>query len=435
VSKVAHSRFADGTAYVTFDGHRGGDYATYAFVTTDFGSTWQSIAGNLPKGEIVRTITEDLKNGDVLYIGTETGLWVSLDRGKQWTRIRGNLPTLPIYEIAIHPRDNDLILATHGRAIWILDDLTPIQQWAKVETTAAFAFDAAPATAFNQANDQMKRFEGDRLFLGPNPSPGTALSYRLRADAKDVKWTIRDSGNAVVREFAGPAMQDRNRAGFNTVQWDLRHEPLPPLRNQPPGQGGGGGFGGGGNNGPFVLPGKYRATLSVDGRDGNAVDVVVGGDPAIQITDADRRTWHDTALALHEMQRKANELADQVSEAWSRFEVMQRQAGGRNIPPPLKTQVEAVGKELEAVRRRLGLAGGGGLGGGAENLRGRIGQIKNGIMASTSLPTGVQMRQKKELESAWPKVTADANAVMSRLPELARDVVAAMFAASPTSQP
>jgi hypothetical protein len=330
-----------------------------------------------------------------------------------------------------------MIIGTHGRAVWILDDLTPFQQWTKSETTDAFAFDAAPATAFNQANDQMKSFEGDRLFLGPNPTFGAALYYRLKNSAKDVKWTIRNSTNNVVREISGDEMKDLNKAGLNVVNWDLRHQPLRPLRNQPQGQGGGGGgFGGGGINGPFVLPGTYRATLTVDGRDANVVSINVSGDSAIQITDADRRTWHGTALDVHELQGKANELADQVGEAWSRFEVVQQQAKGQNIPPNLKTQVDALGKEFEGVRRRLGLlgGGGGGFGGNPENLRGRMGQLKGGIMASTSLPTEAQMRQKKELESAWPKLTGDANAVISKLPALAKDVVAALFASRTSSQ-
>jgi hypothetical protein len=333
-----------------------------------------------------------------------------------------------------------MIIGTHGRAVWILDDLTPFQQWAKSETTDGFAFDASPAITFNQANDQMKSFEGDRLFLGPNPAPGASLYYRLKSNAKEVKWTIRNSANTVVREISGDATRDLTNAGLNMATWDLRHQPLRPLRNQPQGQGGGGGaggFGGGGNNGPFVLPGTYRATLTVDGRDANVASIAVTGDAAIQITDADRRTWHDTALALHEMQGKANDLADQVSEAWSRFEVVQQQAKGQNIPPNLKTQVEALGKELEGVRRRLGLAGGGGgggFGGNPENLRGRMGQLKGGIMASTSLPTDVQMRQKKEIESAWPKLTTDANAAVNKLPALAKDVVAAVFASRTSSQ-
>ena len=118
---------------------------------------------------------------------------------------------MPIYEIKSHPRDNDLILASHARGVWILDDLTPIQQWAKSEGADAFTFDAEPATIMNQANDQMKGFEGDRLFLGPNPAPGATLAYRLKADAKDVKITMRGAGGAVVREITGPAMRDATR--------------------------------------------------------------------------------------------------------------------------------------------------------------------------------------------------------------------------------
>ena len=113
VADVVPSQHADGTAYVAFDGHRGGDYGTYAFVTTDFGATARSIAGNLPKGEVVRTILEDPKNADLLYLGTETGLWISHNRGGQWTRLKANLPTTPIYEMKVHPRDNDLILAAY----------------------------------------------------------------------------------------------------------------------------------------------------------------------------------------------------------------------------------------------------------------------------------------------------------------------------------
>ncbi|MGE3189606.1 MAG: WD40/YVTN/BNR-like repeat-containing protein, partial [Vicinamibacterales bacterium] len=418
VSKVAPSRFAEGTVYATFDGHRGGDYKTYVFTSTDYGASWRSIAGNLPAGEVARTITEDLKNADVLYLGTETGVWVSLDRGRQWTRVKANLPTVPVYEITLHPRDNDMLLATHGRGVWILDDLTPFQQWAKAQSAGTFVFDPAPATAFNPANDQMKRFEGDRIFLAPNPAAGVALTYRLGADAKDAKWTIRDAGNAVVREIAGRAMRDHLRSGLNTVQWDLRVQPLEPLRGQQ-GGGGGGGFGGGGNNGPFVLPGAYKATLTVDGRDANVVTVTVGGDPAIAISEADRKTWHDTAMTLHGMQRTANAAADAVSQAWSQFQSVQEMTKGRDIPAALKTRLDDLGKELGDLRERLGLAGGGF--GNTRNVRGRIGQVKNQVMGSTALPTETQMAVMKELQAALPALVTDANTATAKVAPLVKD--------------
>ena len=429
VSRIAPSRFEARTAYVTFDGHRGGDYGTYVYVTTDLGASFRSIAGDLPKGEVARTITEDPKNPDLLYLGTETGLWVSTDRGKGWTRVKANLPTVPIYEIAIHPRDNDVILATHGRGIWILDDATPFQQYAKSEGETAFAFEPPPAVAFNAANDQMKGFEGDRRFLGPNPVPGATLTYRLRADAKEAKWTIRDAANNVVREISGDAMRAANKAGLNSIAWDLRVDPLPPLRTQQQGQSGGaggGGFGGGGNNGPFVLPGTYRATLSVDGKDANTVSVVVSGDRDIQISDADRRVWHDTAVALHQMQRRTNDLADTVNEAWSHFQTLQQQTRNRTVPANLKGQLDAVAKELEAVRRRLGLAGGGGFG-NTENVRGRVGQVKNGIMAATAHPTEVQMRQFKELQAAVPKLEGEVKTAVAKVAPLARELVSVIY--------
>jgi hypothetical protein len=435
VADVLPSRAAAGTSYVAFDGHRGGDYATYVFATSDFGATWKSIAGNLPKGEVVRALAEDRKNADLLYLGTETGLWVSWNRGGQWTKLKANLPTMPIYEIKQHPRDNDLILASHARGIWILDDPTPIQQWAKAESADAFIFESEPALITNAANDQMKGFEGDRLFLGPNPAPGATLAYSLKADAKDVKITIRGPRGEAVREISGADTRDRNKAGLNVIKWDLREQPLRPLPPPPGGapggagggEGGGGGFGGGGNNGPFVLPGVYKATLSANGRDAQTVDITVKGDPDIQITEADRKVWHDTALDLHQMQAKANDAAEMVQTAYAQYTSLQQQVRGATLAPNAKQSLDALGKEFEAVRRRLGLGGGGGFGGGfggnTENVRGRIGQLKGAIISSTSTPTVTQLMQVREVKAALPVVIDQANASAAKLPALAKELV------------
>jgi hypothetical protein len=210
----------------------------------------------------------------------------------------------------------------------------------------------------------------------------------------------------------------------------LRVQPLPPLRSTQQGQGGGGGgFGGGGNNGPYVLPGTYRGTLSVDGKDANTVNVVVTGDRDIEITDADRKVWHDTAMALHQMQRRANDLADTVNESWSQLQTLQQQTRDRTVPANLKSQLDALVKEFEGVRRQLGLAGGGGFG-NTDNVRGRIGQIKGGIMGSTAHPTEVQMRQFKELQAALPKLEADVKTVVAKVAPLARELVTVIYANS-----
>ena len=124
-----------GTVYVTVDNHRLNDYEPYIWVSTDFGATFRSIVGNL-RGEVVKTLTEDQRNRDVLYIGTETGIFLSLDRGKSWARLKANLPTVRVDEITIHPRDNAMLVATHGRALWVLDHLEPIQEYTAAQTRA-----------------------------------------------------------------------------------------------------------------------------------------------------------------------------------------------------------------------------------------------------------------------------------------------------------
>jgi photosystem II stability/assembly factor-like uncharacterized protein len=439
VSDVLPSRHAAGTAYVSFDGHRQGDYGTYVFATTDSGATWRSIASNLPQGEVVRSLGEDRRNPDLLYLGTETGLYLSWNRGGGWTRLKANLPTMPIYEIKTHPRDNDLILASHARGVWILDDLTPIQQWAKAANANAFLFDPEPAVAFNPASDQMKGFEGDRQFLGPNPAPGATLAYALKSDAKTVKLTIKTAGGEVVREIEGDAMRDRNKPGLNIVKWDLRHQPLKPLP-PPPGTGGaggpggagggGGGFGAGNLNGPFALPGSYRATLNVDGRDVQTVDVAVKGDPEISLSDADRKVWHATALDLHAMQAKANDVAEMVQNANAQLSTLTEQTRNATPASNVKPSLDAMTKEFEVLRRRLGLGGGGpggggggGFGGGNENVRGRIGQLKNQVMNSTSLPTTTQLMQIREVKAALPLVIDQANAAAAKLPSLVKDLL------------
>jgi photosystem II stability/assembly factor-like uncharacterized protein len=431
VSDVLPSRASAGTAYVAFDGHRGGDYKTYVFATTDFGATWRSIAGNLPAGEVARGLAEDRRNPDILYLGTETGLFVSLNRGGQWTRTKANLPTMPIYEIKQHPRDNDLILSSHSRGIWILDDVSPIQEWAKSENADTHVFSSEGGTIMNAANDQMKGFEGDRLFLGQNPAPGATLAYRLKSDAKEVKLTIKDASGNTVREIAGSDMSNRNKAGLNIVKWDMRVQPLRPLPPAPGapaagggGPGGGGGFGGGGNNGPYVLPGTYRATLNVNGRDAQAIDVAVKADPLIEITDMDRRTWFETARDLHGLQAKANDVAEMVQNAFAQVGILQQQTRNQTLAPNVKQELDSIVKEFETVRRRLGLGQqGGGFGGNSENLRGRIGQIKGQVMASTALPTNTQLMQIRDVRAQLPGLIDQANAVVAKVPALVKTMV------------
>ena len=266
VSRVEPSHFDAGTCYVSFDGHRTDDHKPYVFVTRDFGQTWASIAANLPEGN-VNVIKEDPKNRNLLYLGTEYAFYISLTGGKDWKRFMTGLPTVRIDDILVHPRDNDLIVGTHGRSIWIMDDITPLQQMTDAVTTAdAHLFDVRKATAWAADITKANGLGADKHFRGPNPQGGTAISYYLKAaPSGDVKITISDSAGRVVREMDGT-----KEAGLNRVQWNLG-----PNQLALPGRFGGGGGGrgrGAGRGVPFtiqnaVAPGTYFVKLAVGGKE------------------------------------------------------------------------------------------------------------------------------------------------------------------------
>jgi hypothetical protein len=310
VSRVEASHFDAGTAYVTFDGHRTDDHQPYVFVTRDYGESWTAIASNLPEGN-VNVIREDPKNPALLYLGTEYAFYVSLDGGKEWKRFMNGLPTVRIDDILVHPRDNDLILGTHGRSIWIIDDITALQQLTpQVRGTDSALFDVRPATAW--VNDPQKAIlvEGAKVFSASNPARGAAISYWLKsAPAGDVRLVISDITGKEVRTLDGT-----KDAGLNRVQWTLTGNPVAgrgrfggggggqaapaPPSATPAGRGQaqttpdagtttpaapaqaarGGGGRGRGNFAPPVAPGTYLVKLLVGDKEVGQKTVVVEAD-------------------------------------------------------------------------------------------------------------------------------------------------------------
>ena len=269
VSRVEASYFDAGTAYVTFDGHRTDDHKPYVFVTRDYGKSWTSISGNLPESN-VNVIRGDPKNPNLLYLGNEYAFYISLNSGKEWKRFMTGLPTVRIDDILVHPRDNDLIVATHGRSIWIIDDITPLQQLTDaITTTDAHLFDIRPATRWMNDIQKTSGLGASKHFRGQNPQGGTAITYYLKsAPPGDVKITIANLRGEVIREMDGTKLP-----GINRVQWNL--SPNAP-QGQAQGRGAGGGAGGGrgagrgGGGAPFVNPAAVEAGTYI-------VKVAVGG--------------------------------------------------------------------------------------------------------------------------------------------------------------
>ncbi len=276
VSRVEPSHFDAGTCYVTVDGHRSNDHKPYVYVTRDFGATWTSITNNLPAGN-VNVIREDLKNKNLLFVGTEYGIYASLNGGAEWKRFMTGLPTVRVDDLVIHPRDNDLIAGTHGRGIWIVDDISPLQQLDdKVLAASAHLFEVRPGVQWLNDVTLSRYVGGAKNFQGANPQQGTAISYYLaREPGSDVRITISDINGKVLRNITGT-----KETGLNRVQWNLRGDPPPrpagfgggrgaqPGQTPQPaaGQGGGGGRGRF-NIGPPLDPGIYLVKLAVDGQE------------------------------------------------------------------------------------------------------------------------------------------------------------------------
>ncbi|MFM7075307.1 MAG: PDZ domain-containing protein [Planctomycetaceae bacterium] len=212
VATIEPSRFADGRVYVCLDGHRSDDDDPYVFVSEDFGRTWKPIRGNLPWGSS-RCLRESPFNENVLLVGTEFALFASADRGGQWNRLNTNLPTVAVHDLAFHPSNGDVVVATHGRSLWIAD-ITPLHQFA-AEHVAGAPVLYRPATAIRWRREP-SRGRTNRRFVGENPPAGASLFYALPAKAGEVTLEIRDVSGATIGRIPAPAT-----AGLHRAIWDL----------------------------------------------------------------------------------------------------------------------------------------------------------------------------------------------------------------------
>ncbi|MDP3909269.1 MAG: hypothetical protein Q8Q14_02670 [Gemmatimonadales bacterium] len=233
VSRIEPSRFDSATFYVTFDGHRTNDLTPYVYVTTDFGRSFRSIAGNLPRGgpDFVHVIREDPVNRDLLFVGTDVGLYVSRNRGGSWQKFMTNLPTVPVHDLKIHPRDRELIAGTHGRSIWIVD-IAPLQQLNDSAVTAeAYLFQPKVAYQYGQA-PLGGGSPGHKVFRAQSPTYGAEIVYRLTKGSRDrrarTRIAILDVRGDTIRTIQGPAS-----AGVHRVVWNFAGRQPAPVALSP----------------------------------------------------------------------------------------------------------------------------------------------------------------------------------------------------------
>jgi photosystem II stability/assembly factor-like uncharacterized protein len=342
---IAPSPLVAGTAYAVIDRHLLGDYAPYAFVTRDWGAHWTRVTDGLP-AQSARSIRADTRNAQLVYLGLENSFWLSYDGGAHWRKPVLGLPPVATYDIRVQPRWNDLILATHGRAVWVLDDLTPLQELPQAEAAGAMLFQPRTAYAFAQhANDEGLYTR----FAGKNPPSGAALSfYQAKGGAKAPEIEILDASGRVVRHLRGTQRVNErevpvvtNFAGLNRISWDLREDG--PVR-----------WAGaakeeyrGPRTGPAVVPGTYTARVVLDGRT-FAKTVRVEPDPRVRYTAADYRTAHAFA-------RKHVDEYSRLNDTLNRLDAYAASAAerARGTSGELATALASVRAKALALRARL----------------------------------------------------------------------------------
>jgi photosystem II stability/assembly factor-like uncharacterized protein len=258
VSRIEPSHFDPGTAYVALDNHRNDDWKPYLFKTTDYGRTWTNVVGNLPGKGNINALREDYDNPNLLFLGTEFGLFVTLDGGREWKKFMTGLPSVRVDDILIHPRDRDLIIATHGRSIWICDDITPLEQLKAGDTADLKLFDPRPVVLWKN-DPQAQRHSANRDFKGQNPQGGTAISIWSKSALGAAKVDFLNNNNVV------STMDVDLKEGLNRVQWGVRG--IPPAAGTN-GAGRGGRRGGGGDTAganPPAAPAAAADTAATQG--------------------------------------------------------------------------------------------------------------------------------------------------------------------------
>ena len=410
---IEPSRTAAGTAYVAFENHWFDDFHPYIFKTTDFGKTFTNISGNLPQDDYLWVVKEDPKNPELLYVGGELGIHVSFTGGNQWVSLHlKNLPPVAVRDIVIHPRENDLIIGTHGRSIWILDDASPLQQMnAQVLSESAHLFAMRPALRFDGGGGGIGS-GGNKPFVGSNPPYGAPVTYYLK-ERGPAKIEILDATGKLIRDLGSIPQA----AGLNRTTWDLRYQG-PHIRTvETDDSGGGFRFRA---VGPLVLPGKYTVRLTAGGKSVTQ-ELDVRLDPTVPVDATALRTQLETDLKLRDMTSSVNDALRSI-DMW-KGELDQAERNVHNLDPKAakvlagliserKQQVSSMELRLARPSDIPGYSM-------APRLVDRLGQLLNAIDRVLATPTQYQMEYFNELRADFVKEMGEVNGfVQIQIPEI-----------------
>jgi photosystem II stability/assembly factor-like uncharacterized protein len=399
VSWVEAGFHANGTAWAAFDRHTFGDAAPWVYATKDFGKTWTRIVG--PSSGVrgwAWVIREDPARPGLLYLGTEFGLWISLDAGATWAAFKGgNFPAVAVRDLAFQAREGDLVVATHGRGIWILDDLAPLRALAAETLEKEIAF--LPARPVRQKPVTGGGWvEGDATFRGPNPPSGAVITYyqKTRHTFGRMKLEVLDGeGRVVDTPPAG------TRKGINRVLWSMQVKPprVPTAAQR-----------GGATAGPRVVPGTYTVRIT-KGTTVVETPLPVGLDPRAPFTLEDRKAQYAAAMRAHALFGRMSDLVNRLN-GWRALAA--DRAKGLPSGDALRPELESFAARADAIRKEIVATSEGGAITGEERLREHLAYVYDAIASYEGRPGDYQVARVDALERELKDVEDRAAAFASK---------------------
>jgi photosystem II stability/assembly factor-like uncharacterized protein len=363
ISLVEASPFDAGTAYVAADLHQSDDLRPYIYKTNDYGKTWTKLVNGIPQGSFVRAVREDPKKRGLLYAATEGGVYISFNDGANWRPLKLNLPPAPVHDLVIH--ENDLVLATHGRAFWILDDIGPLRQFSdEIEKQNVHLY--TPDTAFRiQAGISPQNDAGEQHLsktTGENPPAGAVIYFYLKDAPKqgtETKIEILDASGKTIRKYSSlesepldePALPDDKKpekeikpeAGLNRFVWNLRGEQAHRVPgyylweyNL-------------GANGPVIAPGQYQVKLTV-GSESQTTPLEVKLDPRVKVSEADLQQQYTMQMGIHDELNRVYDAVNQIQDVRSQILGLKRRLPENASAKTIASSADELDKKLIAVR-------------------------------------------------------------------------------------
>ena len=409
VSYIDAGHFDEGTAYATFDLHTFGDMRPYAYKTADYGKSWTAlVAADSGVRGYAHVVREDPVNPNLLYLGTEFGLWISLDGGKQWAQYKGgDLPSVAVRDLVIHPRDNDLIIATHGRGIWVIDDITPLR---------ALTPDVlAQPVVFMQSKPVVQKIpafggwaNGDAEFSGSNPPGDAVITYyqKKRHIFGDLKMEVTDVSGKTVG-----TIPSSKRRGLNRVTWSMRMKsPQVPSAAS---------VAFGAAFGPRFLPGTYTVKMTKD-KDVYTTPLQIDLDPRATFSTADRQAQFDLAMKLYSNLSEMTYAVDRINAV--RLALDDR-ASKLSANDAVARRLRTASSDVDTLRKKIVATKEGGMITGEERLRENLTDLYSNVVFYEGPPTQTEVERTDVISHELADVARDFDAWSAKeLPRINADL-------------